>query len=46
MAILSACGVGLVVFLRHHRPPEPEPADLAAAAASPLHTIPVPQRSS
>jgi MFS family permease len=41
MAILSASGVALVVFLRRHRPREPEAIDLAAAAAAPLHTIPV-----
>jgi MFS family permease len=42
---VSASGVALVVLLRRHRPREPEAIDLAAAAASPLHTIPVPQAS-
>jgi len=46
MAILSASGVALVVLLRRHRPREPQAIDLAAAAAAPLHTIPVPQRGS
>jgi MFS family permease len=40
MAIWSACGIALVVFLRRHRARKPQAIDLAAAAAASVHTIP------
>ena len=40
MAIWSALGVALVVFLRRHRGRAPQAIDRAAAAASVTHTIP------
>jgi EmrB/QacA subfamily drug resistance transporter len=40
MAIWCACGIALVVFLRRHRPRQPQAIDRAAAAAASLHTIP------
>jgi EmrB/QacA subfamily drug resistance transporter len=46
LAIFSACGVGLIVLLRHFVPREPTPADRAAAAAAAFHTIPTGQHSS
>jgi EmrB/QacA subfamily drug resistance transporter len=45
MAILCASGVALVALMIRHRPRKPEAVDLAAAAAAPVHTIPVPQTS-
>jgi MFS family permease len=40
LAIMSLAGVGLAAFLRRHRGRQPQAVDLAAAAASSLHTIP------
>jgi hypothetical protein len=41
MAIWSACGIALIVLMARHRRREKVRAiDRAAAAASPLHTIP------
>ncbi len=41
MAIWTACGIGLVVFLRHKRGTRARPVDIAAAAAATTHTLPV-----
>jgi hypothetical protein len=42
LAILSACGVGLIALLRRFRPREPTAADRAVAAAAAFHTVAVP----
>jgi MFS family permease len=43
LALFAACGLALAGLMTRHRPREPEGVDLAAAAAAPLHTIPVPR---
>jgi EmrB/QacA subfamily drug resistance transporter len=40
LAIMALAGVALAAFLRRHRGRQPQAVDLAAAAASSLHTIP------
>jgi MFS family permease len=42
LTIVSASGIALAFLAGRHRPPEPLPVDLAAAAASTGHTIPRP----
>lgn len=42
LTIVSALGIGLAFLAGRHRPPEPLAVDIAAAAASPAHTIPTP----
>jgi MFS family permease len=46
MAIWSAAGIGLVVFLRRHRASEPRQVDRVVAAAVTTHTIPTPRPAS
>jgi EmrB/QacA subfamily drug resistance transporter len=41
MAIWTACGIALVVFLRRLRAKQTRPVDIAAAAAATTHTLPV-----
>lgn len=41
LAIFCACGVGLILLLRRHRVQPQRALDRVAAAAAPLHTIPV-----
>jgi EmrB/QacA subfamily drug resistance transporter len=42
LTIVSALGIGLAFLAGRHRPPEPLGVDMAAAAASSAHTLPVP----
>lgn len=42
LTIVSALGIGLAFLAGRHRPPQPLSVDLAAAAASSVHTLPTP----
>ena len=42
LAVISASGIALALLAARHRPPKPLAVDLAAAAASTSHTMPVP----
>ena len=43
LTFFCAAGILLLAMMRRYKARRPRPADLAAAAAAPTHTIPVPQ---